>query len=345
MSNHTTYQCNAILLRCAPLMGLLAVSLAPNIGSAQSAMRHWFDSPRREVEIKDVDGDWFGDPWTLSSRPDGGFLVVDGGTQLRAFDAEGLLEWSFGRRGGGPGEFRSIQDVAWTANGRLLVLDSQLSRVTLLDASTGDLLGTVPLNTDIPAGNVLPTSLAAAMVRVGDSWNIINEDGEVVDSVRLPIPCERLLCEARAASGLEGMAVAFRWSSDLILLNADGSLRATADGIEAREFPDLVTYGLDPEDLGLRQFATLAVTKVDPTAVEMTRSLAVDGTHVFVLAVGATDNRGRIIDVYAMSDGVYQGSILLPSKVSSIAILADGRLATLDVELFAKVTLWEIAQW
>ena len=139
------------------------------------------------------------------------------------------------------------------------------------------------------------------------------------------------------------MAVAFRWSSDLILLNPDGSLRAAVDGIEPQEFPELVTYGLDPEDLGLGQFATLAVTKVDPTALEMTRALALDGTRVFVLVHGASDNRGRIIDVYTMYDGAYQGSFLLPKKVSSIAILADGRLATLDVELFAQVTLWEVS--
>ena len=319
--------------------------LAPSIASAQSDMRRWLDSPRRSVEIRDVDGDWFGDPWTLSSLPDGGFLVVDGGTQLRAFDAEGSFRWSFGRRGGGPGEFQSIQDVALTADGTVLVLDSQLSRVTLLDASTSEMLGTVPLDTDIPAGNILPTSLAVAMVRVGGSWRIIKEDGEVADTVQLPVPCERLLCEARTAAGPEGMAVAFRWSSDLILLNADGSLRGTADGIEPRRFPELVTYDLDPDDLGLRQFATLAVTKVDPTAIEVTRSLAVDGTRVFVLALGTGDNRGRIIDVYGVLDGLYQGSILLPTKVSSIAILADGRMATLDVELVAKVTLWEVPLW
>ena len=108
---------------------------------------------------------------------------------------------------------------------------------------------------------------------------------------------------------------------------------------------ELVTYDLDPDDLGLRQFATLAVTKVDPTAIEVTRSLAVDGTRVFVLALGTGDNRGRIIDVYGVLDGLYQGSILLPTKVSSIAILADGRMATLDVELVAKVTLWEVPLW
>lgn len=342
MSNQAS-QCDAALLRCGLLIGFLALSFVPSIGSAQSDMRRWFENPRREVAIKDVDGEWFGDPWTLSSLPDGGFLVVDGGARLRAFDSDGLLRWSFGRKGGGPGEFRSIQDVAVTADGKVLVLDSQLSRMTLLDASTSELLGTIPLETDVPAGNILPVSQAVAMVRVGDSWRIVNEDGQVIHTVQLPVPCDRLSCEARTSANVQGMAVAFRWSSDLILLNPDGSLRAAVDGIEPQEFPELVTYGLDPEDLGLGQFATLAVTKVDPTALEMTRALALDGTRVFVLVHGASDNRGRIIDVYTMYDGAYQGSFLLPKKVSSIAILADGRLATLDVELFAQVTLWEVS--
>ena len=45
-----------------------------------------------------------------------------------------------------------------------------------------------------------------------------------------------------------------------------------------------------------------------------------------------------------MEDGAYQGSYLLPEAVDRVAILSDGRLATLSTVFIPEVKLWELPE-
>lgn len=306
--------------------------------------RRWIGEPVRSLEITDLDGSRFGNPWFVAALPGDGFVVVDDGTRLLASSSDGSPLWSFGRAGGGPGEFRSIQDVVVLTGGELLVLDGEQARITVLNPESGELTGTetVPVDRNARASELLASS-DFAIVQSEDTWLVLDANGQVVETFRLPVECEGLLCEAHTATGAGGSVVAFRWSSDLVFLNADGSVRLAADGIEPSPLPETVKYDLDPDKMGMSQFATLAVTKVDPKAVESTRSVAVDESRTFVLALGETDDRGRLVDVYGIQDGAYQGSFLVPDgEIVDIALLADGRLATLHAGLVTKVILWKM---
>ncbi len=74
----------------------------------------------------------------------------------------------------------------------------------------------------------------------------------------------------------------------------------------------------------------------------MTSGLTPDGTHLLTLATNQTVEPRRVVDVYAVATGTYRGSFLFPNDLEGMAILSDGRLATLDPEFFPTVQSWEL---
>lgn len=64
---------------------------------------------------------------------DGAILVADGSSSpmVREYDADGRFVRTFGRRGEGPGEYRSPEGVAQLPDGRVLVLDGAGQRVNV----------------------------------------------------------------------------------------------------------------------------------------------------------------------------------------------------------------------
>lgn len=56
-------------------------------------------------------------------------------SQVRVFDSDGDLLWSYGRAGGGPGEIRFLAGIAPTPWGTLLIVDSRNTKILELDGS------------------------------------------------------------------------------------------------------------------------------------------------------------------------------------------------------------------
>lgn len=70
---------------------------------------------------------------------DGRVVVADKGSQvLHVFDAQGTHLRSIGREGGGPGEFRAVENVALLRGDSIAVWDPRLRRVSVFDG-TGQL--------------------------------------------------------------------------------------------------------------------------------------------------------------------------------------------------------------
>ncbi len=62
--------------------------------------------------------------------------------------------------------------------------------------------------------------------------------------------------------------------------------------------------------------------------------------RLLTLAASQTAEPRRIVEVYAVATGDYRESFLFPNDLERLAILSDGRLATLDLEFFPTVQLW-----
>ena len=110
-------------------------------------------APRWSLELIGVVGsaaavgepaeDEFGQISSVTTGPNETVWVADQhSSRIKAFRPDGTLAVEFGREGEGPGEFRSIQSIAWVGD-RLLVLDFRNGRISELSAS-GEWLGSRP---------------------------------------------------------------------------------------------------------------------------------------------------------------------------------------------------------
>lgn len=79
------------------------------------------------------------------------FVADDMASEIRAYDADMNLLWVSGRKGEGPGEFQGIKGLT-TALGRVYVRDAALARISVLDTTTGELVGEVGYR--IPGGAI-----------------------------------------------------------------------------------------------------------------------------------------------------------------------------------------------
>ncbi len=101
---------------------------------------------------------------TVTLDPAGGFLVADEREgQLRRYAADGRLLWHAGRKGSGPGEFRSLGRALRLSSGEILALEWN-GRATVYDPTGGEVLRTFTT----PFGNV------EDYAHIGDSLLLIS---------------------------------------------------------------------------------------------------------------------------------------------------------------------------
>jgi hypothetical protein len=128
------------LVVCAGTVALAQTTARDSAGirivvtSAANAPR-WTVAPAAERSIGTASG---GAAYELNGvtyayrLTDGRVAVVNGGDEVRYYDAAGRYIKTFGRSGSGPGEFRRITNTVRTAGDSLLIWDWTLKRLTLV---------------------------------------------------------------------------------------------------------------------------------------------------------------------------------------------------------------------
>ena len=321
------------------------------LAPADCQSRRWLPTPVLQASIVDRDGTRFGNPTQIVALPAGGFAVVHDYAEVHAFDSAAEPDWRYGRRGEGPHEFGFIQDIDVSPADEVFILDRDLGRVSVIHGRTGrlEIAFHLPFHPSPLIGyGILPGHAEARALIIPEQdkdatlWVAVRDDGRRLASESMipEVECDHnLTCEFFATvAGNTGSAVAFRWSSKLLFLELDGSVRAVTDGVEEIPFPEVKTY-----DQTTNQFGVIAVTRVDPQAPIAVLAITANSSHLFVSFAGLTEQNRRIVDVYSVVNGDYQGSYLFPAAIGEMAILSDGTLATLDVEYYPTVQLWELA--
>ncbi len=328
---------------------MVTVVFALCVGASEAVAqeRHWLPAPVEDAAIVDDDGTLFGYPGRLVASPRGGFVLYDqGAATFREFSATLDLLWESGIRGNGPGEFQRPLDFEFDEAGNLMVVDVDNARLTLLGAD-GKLIDTHRLP---QARQILPKGFSGET----DSW-VVMPNGRVarLDTLwvtrngpnafeAMPSAVDftaSIVGESWAANLKSGGAViVFRWSGLMIWLEPDGSVRSVTGGVEPMEFPEPLNI-----DEVLPGGGRIRGQKVDPTAIPVTTDQpARDADHVYMRVLGSTENSRRIVDTYDIDNGEYQGSYLLPHAVAAIAVLEDGRMATLETDFIPTVRLWKM---
>jgi len=332
-----------------PLLLLLG---SGSLAQAESQPRRWLPAPVLQASIVYRNGTLLGNPKLMVSLPAAGFALVDDYVTVLAFDSAGESDWTFGRYGEGPHEFNFIQDIDVSSGGEVFVLDRQRGRASVIDGRTGRSIASfpVPRTSTASAYGILPGYREARALVISQEafhrtlWLSLSQDGLQLRTEPMPelisLACDHhLACEFfTTVTGSRGGAVAFRWSSKLLFLEAGGSVRTLVDGVEEIPFPGIKTY----DNVGAIR---ATVTRVDPQAPTAVLDITADSSHLFVSFGGLTEESRHIVDVYSVVDGGYRGSYLFPEDINlnELTILSDGRLATLDVDYLPTVHLWELS--
>ncbi len=271
----------------------------------------------------------------------GTVVIVDyGDTQVKAFSLDGRPQWRFGTPGQGPWELTAPSDLQVSATGEVYLADHGNSRVTVLDGK-GTRRRMVPVR--LPIRRILPAGDGGFLGAVGSGphWDRFDAKGNRLGPAAVPAPLAGLGHLAtepvNAVLGAGRSAVAFRWSDWLLILDEQGRVTASTRGPERFDFPATLSYkGYAAKE------GEVTITRVTPDATWSALSVTAVGSQVWVLFVGATKDRGGLIDSYDRVTAAYQGSLRLPGRPLAVAGVADHQIVALydDPEPRVDLLTW-----
>jgi len=160
------------------------IQVVENRAARWTKAEAWRLLPDARLSIGTVDGApeyQFARVVAAARRPDGRILVLDGGSAtVREYDAQGRFIRALGRRGSGPGEFRSPVQLFVGVGDTLMVWDSALNRLTRF-GPTAELVDVRPLDRRDYAGAVDPPLYAGAVSLLPDGELLVrlSEKGAV----------------------------------------------------------------------------------------------------------------------------------------------------------------------
>lgn len=196
-------------------------------------------SGRREIDLEE-NNDVINVFPNVSIDPEGGFIVTDAGeAQVRVYSSDGNLQAHMGRRGQGPGEFRSPRSGFRLPSGNILVIESR--RVVEFDGADGAEVRTFTTDfTPVQSAAFLGDSLALvvspiAARRLEDQLHIWNfSSNTVVHSFFVP----PLSPELHAAASLSAWTSADIRADSIVAIFSvlDTAYVFTPDGRVSRSF-------------------------------------------------------------------------------------------------------------
>lgn len=251
----------------------------------------------------------------------------------------GTVEWTYGRKGQGPDEFRNVRDLELDSSGRLWVLDPQNARITVLDGR-GHVQARIPLR-DLPySEQVVPLSSGEAILVAAETEQpLLHVDaaGNVRAAPEFPWPALRnlhpLASQLTAATDpwSEYSAVAFRAGNGFFVLRAGVPLPYYGIFVEHTEFPAV-------EEAVSGNTRTSRLSR----PVFSAWSIALRDGRLFVLFSGRTEHRNAVLDMYEAETGDYVRSVILPRRLSAISV-AGGLLYGTYEDPYPGLEAWRPA--
>lgn len=285
-----------------------------------------------------LDDTLFHNPGTVRPLESGGVVVVDQqARRVVAVRPDGDVLWSFGRPGEGPEEFGVPSDAAAAGNGRLLILDRELGRITVLSA-VGELERHIALDAveSLADRFAFATPRTIGLIAPTADRPIIRIDtaGKLVGSHRFPWedfqrlePIPRVFATA-AASGSDEWAAAFTYGTALFRLRG-------ADRVGERAlYPELVRF---PDMVETRRDGKVFRRVVDPSYAGV--GVTLSSARIHVLFGGGTEHALRLVDSYDRRTGAYVETYLLPHRVTALAH-GDGSFYVLRADPYPVLERW-----
>jgi hypothetical protein len=279
----------------------------PNLPTAESVVRE------RAIQ----DGDWImlwsrgGDesersllsPFRMVVDSDNVYVLDRLNHNITAFRlADGEIEWSRGRHGGGPGEFTDPQGISVGSSGRILVLDRGNARISLFTRS-GHLDAEIPIGEPFAQQACEVGDGSLLMARGGFSSPLLrlSPDGKDLGEVVLPWPevslAHPLQVQGELASAPGGSGCVFAMSLGWGFASFDDSGVVSARYVESHGLP---TVQYQPSPRG----APPSVLLNNPTE-NGALGVSIVGGELTLGFGGQSPDKFRLLDVYDIATGEY----------------------------------------
>ena len=258
-------------------------------------------------------------PWSVRGA-EGQVLVLDwGGHRVRAFDlATGDVRWSFGRRGEGPGEFQNPVDMLPLADGRTVVWDTEVGRLTWVseDGRLGKMLNVNTVSRPNRFCELAGGTLVALHATQDAALSALTDRG-TLDALG-PLPwttltdLDALQRQAEFATGPGGDCVFY-------LTQSTGFVRVDEEGFGV---PHKYVEDMGPPPVVIRENETTRSTRLGEYQLAVNAGF-IRGGEVWLAFHGLTPRAGRLIDVFDLETGGYLRSYELPWPITGLGAAED----------------------
>ncbi|MGQ0643542.1 MAG: hypothetical protein ACT4P6_22575 [Gemmatimonadaceae bacterium] len=288
--------------------------------------------------ISDAAGRLFTNPQLLAVRGDTVYLYDAGTQELLAVLRNGSLLWRVGRAGKGPREFSNPVDLQVGPNGSLHVLDSDVSRITVIDVS-GRVIDMRTVEERLH--RIVPRRNGWWGVSLGrpELFVTLNSEARASGERGVPAPPDIatrhiLVREPHVAPLPNGGAiVAFVWSSRLLVVDADGRITADIHGPEPIPFADVRSYTIETPQ-------TATVQRIDPRAVHGAWLVSANDSMAIVVFGGRSPEAGKLVDRFDLRSKRYVDSARLTRPPAALRVVGN-RLVALEVDPAPALVFYE----
>lgn len=285
----------------------------------------------RWMHVGSLDDETLLTPASVEVVPSGIVISDLGAGRIVAYDRiHGAVRWRAGREGSGPNEFRR-PFVARDSDTSIVVVDIPLRRLQVLtsDGSFGEsrslaAFGSVSGACRHPDGSAWWIKLTPSGQVELNGVGLLRDGADSLDALQ-PLPVEVPMHPSgigstaslvRSKNGDCYVAPThFAWVG---LVSSSGSI-LKYPLVEDVAAPVVV---VEPQGANARRIT------LSSESVSITRALSISENRAYVIARGASDARGRIVDIYRLAPWGYEGSIVFPEQVLSVSV-ADSTLAAI----------------
>jgi hypothetical protein len=130
-----------------------------------------------------------------------------------------------------------------------------------------------------------------------------------------------------------GAAVAFYWSSRVLILDNTGNISADLDGPEAIPFAEVRNYTINKPQ-------TATVQRIDPKAVRAAWNISANDTMAVVVFGGRSADAGRIVDRFDLRTKRYVDSAHLTRPPAGLRV-SGNRLIALEADPAPAIVFYE----
>jgi hypothetical protein len=257
--------------------------------------------------------------------------------RVKAFSHEGNLLWAVGRAGAGPREFRNPTDLQRAPDGTIWITDPSNQRLSII-GDEGEFAKLVRIPASVRRCAPISNAACWAMSFANEVFLLrLDTTGAVAERVDPPSwlanvpPYVREGFIMATPTGMFAI-VAFLYSDRWMRIDAAPTRLHLFRGLAPTEFPRLMQY----------QSPRGVITRVDTTASEVVKTIAVSPSRVFILSATVNEGFSDIVDTYWVVNGEYAGSFRLPQPAHRIALTPDGNIVALlaDANAAPEVKIW-----